>query len=385
MNHRFVLLAGLALAGVLALAAPAASLNVGDLAPKLQTGKFVQGDPVSDFAPGKAYIVEFWATWCGPCKASIPHLNETYAKFKDQGLIVIGQDCSEPDDGKVAPFVKSMGEKMTYRVALDDKAGGGKGKMADTWMSAAGEGGIPCAFLVDTTGHIAWIGHPMALKETTIEAVLAGKFNAKETAAAEEKAQSQEKSLNETIQAAVQAKDWDKARKAFDELASLAAGDDAMATPLAMTHFTILVGKQDFPAAFAVLRHVGELTKDNAFDQNLLALLLTTDKTIVHPDLDLAQTFAQRAVDLAQQDAAKTLESVFLDTLARVKFMKGNQAEAMVLEQKALGLIADNSAPPDLIQKLQTALDDFKQGELPKPMPERSKPAAAQTAGKSGV
>jgi hypothetical protein len=75
----------------------------------------------------------------------------------------------------VAPFVKKMGDKMTYRVALDDKAGAKQGQMAKTWMEAAGRDGIPSAFLVDTKGAIAWIGHPMELKEEVIEDVLAGK------------------------------------------------------------------------------------------------------------------------------------------------------------------------------------------------------------------
>src|SRR5246500_3160101 len=121
-------------------AANAVSLKVGDPAPKLQTGKFVQGEPVTEFAPGKAYIVEFWATWCGPCRVSIPHLNEIHNKYKDKGLIVIGQDCWERDEELVAPFVETMANsnKMTYRVALDNKEGNEKGKMAETWMAAAG-------------------------------------------------------------------------------------------------------------------------------------------------------------------------------------------------------------------------------------------------------
>ena len=151
------------------------TLKVGDPAPKLQTGKWVQGDPVKDFAKGKAYIVEFWATWCPPCRASIPHLNETYNKFKDKGLVVIGQDCYEKDETLVAPFVKKMGDKMTYRVALDDKSSDSKGQMAKTWMEAAGRDGIPSAFLVNTKGVITWIGHPMELKEEAIEDALAGK------------------------------------------------------------------------------------------------------------------------------------------------------------------------------------------------------------------
>jgi hypothetical protein len=126
--------------------AAAPTLKVGDRAPKLQTGKWVQGEPVKDFE-----------------------------KFKDKGLIVIGQDCSERDESQVAPFVKKMGDKMTYRVALDDKTSDKQGQMSKTWMEAAGQNGIPTAFLVDTKGVIAWIGHPMELKEQVIEDVLAGK------------------------------------------------------------------------------------------------------------------------------------------------------------------------------------------------------------------
>src|SRR5690242_21737362 len=82
------------------------TLKVGDPAPKLQTGKWIQGEPLTAFKEGKAYIVEFWATWCGPCRVSIPHLNDIHNTYKEKGLIVIGQDCWERDDSLVAPFVK---------------------------------------------------------------------------------------------------------------------------------------------------------------------------------------------------------------------------------------------------------------------------------------
>src|SRR5215467_1663318 len=137
----------IALAALLAVSSNAATLKAGDPAPKLRPGRWIQGEPVKGFEKGKAYIVEFWATWCGPCRASIPHLNETYQKYKNKGLIVIGQNCGERDESLVAPFVQKMGEKMTYRVALDDKSGDKKGKMAETWMEAAGRNSIPSAFL----------------------------------------------------------------------------------------------------------------------------------------------------------------------------------------------------------------------------------------------
>src|ERR1043166_9980892 len=152
----------------------AATLKVGDRAPRLQVSKWVQGEPVKDLDRDHVYIVEFWATWCGPCRVSIPHLNEIHNKFKNKGLVVIGQDCWERDDSLVAPFVKKMADKMTYRVALDDKKSVEKGKMSETWMAAAGRKGIPSAFLVNTKGIIAWIGHPMELKESQIEEALSG-------------------------------------------------------------------------------------------------------------------------------------------------------------------------------------------------------------------
>src|SRR5260221_5597336 len=190
------------------------TLKVGDRAPKLQNGKWVQGESVTGFKEGKAYLVEFWATWCGPCRVSIPHLNEIHNKYKDEGLVVIGQDCFERNETLVAPFVKKMADKMTYRVALDDKTSNDKGQMAQNWMAAAGRNGIPSAFLVDKKGIIAWIGHPMELKDSIIEDVLAGKFDVKKTAddsANKEKNEAQLRAVWETINLAMQNKDLDAA------------------------------------------------------------------------------------------------------------------------------------------------------------------------------
>src|ERR1700743_2477326 len=75
----------------------AATLHEGDKAPKLYVSKWVQGEPVKEFKLGTAYIVAFWATWCGPCREEIPYLNQLHNKYKDSGLVVIGQDVWEKD------------------------------------------------------------------------------------------------------------------------------------------------------------------------------------------------------------------------------------------------------------------------------------------------
>ncbi len=340
----------------LALAAEA-TLKVGDTAPKLQPAKWVQGQPVKDFQKGKAYIVEFWATWCGPCRVSIPHLNEIHNKYKDKGLIVIGQDCWERDDGLVAPFVEKMADKMTYPVALDDKESDKKGQMAQTWMAAAGRNGIPSAFLVDTKGMIAWIGHPMQLKDSVIEEVLAGKFDVQKAAQDYDKQQKTAAKVNAAwteVSRAMQQKKWDEATTKLADVEKLLPEDER--DGLEMMRFNIQIGKKDYPAAYKLAEKYSEANKDNAMAQNELAWRIVTDPDIEQRDLDLAETIANRA-----NAAAKGKDAGILDTLARVKFMQGKKEDAIALQEKAVKL-----AESDQQESLQKSLDSYKKGELPK-------------------
>jgi thiol-disulfide isomerase/thioredoxin len=161
-----------------------ATLKVGDAAPPLLIEKWVKGDPVEKLEKGKVYVVEFWATWCGPCIAAFPHVTELQKKYADKGLTVIGVDIWERGDRtKVPEFVEKQGERMGYTVAMEqvDEANPREGKMAQTWMRAAGQRGIPCAFIIDREGKIAWIGHPMTM-DKPLEKAIGAKANAKEKA-----------------------------------------------------------------------------------------------------------------------------------------------------------------------------------------------------------
>ncbi|MCX6903719.1 MAG: TlpA disulfide reductase family protein [Verrucomicrobia bacterium] len=160
-KYLIVLLASLGLcAGENAGAAP--SLAVGAPAPQLQVAKWIKGSPVAKLEASQLYVVEFWATWCPPCRKSIPHLTELAQKYAGQ-VQIIGVSAWERESdnearlAKVSDFVKSMGDKMAYVVAADSA----QGFMAKHWMEAAGQNGIPASFIIKD-GKIAWIGHPMA-------------------------------------------------------------------------------------------------------------------------------------------------------------------------------------------------------------------------------
>ncbi len=108
---------------------------------------------------GKAVVVEFWATWCPPCRTSIPHLNELQKKFKDKGLVIVG--ITKEKEDVVTKFRGTT--PMDYTVALDEKGSLGK---------TFGVSGIPHAFVVGKDGKIAWNGHPMELTDAEIEKAL---------------------------------------------------------------------------------------------------------------------------------------------------------------------------------------------------------------------
>lgn len=332
------------------------TLKVGSPAPRLQTGKWIQGEAVKDFQKGKAYLVEFWATWCGPCRVSIPHLNELHTKFKDKGLIVMGQNCWERDEKLVKPFVEKMGEKMTYRVALDDKTDKEAGAMAETWMAAAGRNGIPSAFLVDTKGAIAWIGHPMQLKESLIESVLAGTFDVSIAAADYEKERKNESALRTVwrdVSKAMAEKDWDAAEAKLKEAEALLP--ESGRANLDMMRFTMALGRGDEAGAGRLAEKISDNNKDNAMMQNDLAWRLLTAKGIKERDPALAEKIAMRA-----NDAAKGKDANILDTLARACFLNGKKAKAIELQEMAVKLASE-----DMKEQFQDTLDSYRKGKVP--------------------
>ncbi len=349
----FLVLLGIAYS--FALQAEVTKLTIGAPAPKLRAGQWIQGEPVLQFDSNHIYIVEFWATWCGPCIASIPHLNELAQKFKDKGAIVIGQDVLDKDDA-VLPFVKKMGDKMAYRVALDDKTQDPDGFMGVQWWKRKVENhSIPAAVIINKAGRVAWIGHPMELNEKLIEDVLADKFDIGKFAAQREQEQRANQELTdmqEKLFSAINEKRWTEASSALDELLNkFPRFHDGFTT----WRFKILLGQKKFADAWDFADAYSNAHPTNALRQNDLAWAIVAPQTMEQRNLDLAQKLAERA-----NQAAQGKQASFLDTLARVQFMNGKRTEAIETEQKAL-----DAAPPNEKARAQESLASYESGKLP--------------------
>lgn len=125
----------------------------GPRAPAVVTKGIIKNGPAKK-RTGTIRVVEFWATWCGPCKQTIPALTQIQTKFKDQNVQVIGIS-SEADVNLVRSYVNELGNSMNYTVAFDPDHTT-NAPYNSIWRVNA----IPHAYLVSHDNKIIWHGHP---------------------------------------------------------------------------------------------------------------------------------------------------------------------------------------------------------------------------------
>lgn len=304
-------------------------LKVGDAAPPLQVGKWIKGDPVAALEPGKVYVLEFWATWCGPCVHAIPHVSELQQKKPE--VTFIGVNVWENAPEKVQEFVDRMGDKMSYRVVLDDLAAGAdEGAMAIHWLKAAGENGIPSTFVVGKDGKILWIGHPMEL-DPVLNAILDGSFDPAKAQQDAEKKAFIEKKFMEALDGVQTPED------ALAALQKLSEESPDLKDATFPIRFNIMIrALDDYDGAYKLIAEHAEAKSNDPMLLNEMSWLILTAPDLKRRDIPLAKKMAEMAVE-----ASKGKDAAILDTLARAYFEEGRE-KAIELQKKALLQASDD-------------------------------------------
>jgi thiol-disulfide isomerase/thioredoxin len=323
--------------------AAATMLSIGDKAPAISVEGFVKGSPVDAFQPGHIYVMEFWATWCGPCIRGMPHLSEVQKKF-DGKATIIGVNVWEEREykpetlQKVKDFVAKKDADMGYTVAYD-----GAAKAMDTaYMKAAGKNGIPCAFVISGDGRVAYIGHPMDDRfEGTIQELVDGKFDFDAAKKSYEESAKQERierersmKMNGLLKEAATLFNDNKVDEGVSKMDEAAQLMPEAAGQIEMRKAKMLLDAGQIERANAISgKLVDGLAKDDWQMLTNIARNLASGKDGKRGDLDIALNAANRAVELSKSAQAQPLAA-----LAYCQWAKGDKAAAIGNQTKAVEL-----------------------------------------------
>lgn len=284
---------------------PQATGKLGDKATSLEGLEYIKGDKVELGKGDKIYVVEFWATWCPPCRVSIPHLTKIQKKYGDK-ITVIG--ISNEDKETVEPFVKEKGDEMNYTVAIDPGQ-----KITQAYMGAFDVTGIPHAFIVDSSGKIIWHDHPMAQLDKNLQAVIDGTYDLE---AAKEKMRVRKELMPQYFRLVMTEGNPDEARKVGME---------------------IVEGSSDEPDML-----------------NRFAWFILTNEDIKTRNLDVALTAARQAYEITRDEEEN--KAPVMDTYALALFQNGKVDEAIAMEKNAIEK-TDNA---DMKAEFEARLKEFE-------------------------
>ncbi|ADV14831.1 thiol-disulfide isomerase-like thioredoxin [Mesorhizobium australicum WSM2073] len=356
-------------------------LRIESPAPPIKVDTWLRGEPITNFQPGKVCLVEFWATWCGPCVAAIPHLMQLQEKYQDSGFEVVGIAASEQaptaDEArtKLDAWLTERFPNLNYRIAFDFT-----GEMNRLWMQASSSPGIPESFLVDGDGRIAFIGHPAELNEV-LPKVLNGSWRSSNEARAADirriatsqrtaRERARTKPIYAKLKPATQTEDWPAALSAVEE--GLALMPDYIG--FRQTQANLLLHKlRDMQSGLPVMRQLVEDAinkKNEAVSWMVMALNQLFDPAIDNAHLPRAERFAigntlsEQILTLNPPDGDGRLKFRCYLPVAQYYHESGNNARAIELIEAALESLDIPEPMPDHIKQthlspLLQALADY--------------------------
>lgn len=320
----------------------AAPFGVGSKAPALDIEHWVSNGngafkPVTKFEDGTVYIVEFWATWCGPCIMSMPHLAETQDKYKDKKvqLISVSDEDLETVNEFLERTVRGEDEKTyrqltsSYCLTTDPDQ-----SVFEAYMTAAGQNGIPTAFIVGKKGEIEWIGHPMEMDEP-LEQIVADSWDR----AAYQKKMEAEQATQRAIQAVItklQSGEFEEGLTLLDKLIS-ETKDPQMAMQLQGFKLSVMMqtGTEEsklIPVAKEVLKSMA--SEPMAFNNLAWAISEQASAGVFSDKAFLAEVAAMS--EKAAEAGPKEDDWQIWDTAGHLYYQAGNLDKAIETQRKAV-------------------------------------------------
>jgi thiol-disulfide isomerase/thioredoxin len=300
---------------VVAGSQPSWAVGVGDK-PEL-SGKSGTGEKLSlsQFS-GKIVVVDFWATWCGPCMAEAPHMVEVNKKYSAEGLQMLGVSL-DSDAQNMMAVAKEKG------LAWPQIFGGQNAPQASAW----GVNGIPATFVLGPDGSVLWSGHPAAGLDEAIKKA----FKEHPPILVDPKVVAEATAELGHVQSAIAGKDFTGAMKLLSKVPAAASKDKQFAEQLSQVQKSLgtfadsmlaevdpLIAAKQYPAAVAKLKSLSNTLAGTPAGikakEKLSALAIDPE---AHKQIDAADK-AERA-DTALAIAEK-LQAAKKDALAYARF-----------------------------------------------------------------
>ncbi len=324
----------------------AETFGIGSVAPSLDIEHWVTpsekaGEPVTKFSKDNVYIVEFWATWCGPCISSMPHLAEIQEKYRDKNVRIVS--ISNEDLKTVDAFLQQEGPggkkfadiTSAYSLTTDPD-----GSVYEAYMDASNQQGIPTAFIVGKDGVVEWIGHPMSMDEAeegdVLGKIVAGKWD-REAFKQEYEEQNRMQTLMQQVGQLAQTNRMAEAVKLVQEELDKSKSPEIKEQLLMLVQNLKLSAGMVDDEVKAYFKGQLESIKGNALEVGRFGYLIYS---AIQSGADVGDLSADaiKALEENASDAPEQYKAFLFNQLAQLQEVTGNVDKAIVAQQQAVEL-----------------------------------------------